>query len=72
MIELRHRCDPDELETNRVNAIGRMRGKHKTDLAELILMLAQIDAKVIHVQLRKADRKEIDLIEWAQTALEPG
>lgn len=71
LIELNRRCDPDELEINRVNAVGRLRGKHKADLAELILMLARIDVQTVHVKLRESGREEFQLTDWATKTLGP-
>jgi hypothetical protein len=63
--EVHQRWEPGELEINGHNAMKFMRGKHKQELAELILLLERAGARVVHVMLRDDHRAEEDLGEWA-------
>jgi hypothetical protein len=63
--DVRRAWDPQELFINGRNAIRLMKGKHKQELAELVLLLAQHGASAVHVMLRDDQRLEVDLGEWA-------
>lgn len=72
-VELRDAWEPQELEINHRNAVAFIRGKHKRDLAALVLLLQEHGGQVIHVMLhrRKVDRVEEDLGEWASRQTPP-
>lgn len=65
--ELRDAWEPQELEINGRNAVTFMRGKHKGDLAALVLLLQEHGGRVVHLMLhrRPVDRVEEDLAAWA-------
>ena len=58
--ELRRRWEAAELEINGRNAARLMRGKHKTELAELVLLVEREGGRVVHVMLRDDRRVEAD------------
>src|SRR5262245_6398741 len=66
-VELRDAWEPQQLEINGRDAGNYMTGKHKAQLAELILLIQQSGGRVIHLMLhrRAAERIEEDLGEWA-------
>jgi hypothetical protein len=66
-VELRDGWEPQELEINRRNAVVFMRGKHKDDLAALVLLIQQHGGRVVHLMLHRStvERSEQDLGEWA-------
>jgi hypothetical protein len=53
------------LQINGKNAYHFMRGKHKHEVAELILTISRLGGTVLHIALRDADRFETELAEWA-------
>jgi hypothetical protein len=66
-VELVDVNEPQHLEINRRDAIFFMRGKHKFDLADLILLIQGAGGRAIHLKLHRriAPRIEEDLGEWA-------
>lgn len=72
-VELRDRWEPQELEINRRNAVGFMRGKHRDDLAELVLLIQESGGQVVHLTLRRStvEHLEHDLGEWASNLTRP-
>jgi hypothetical protein len=66
-VELRDAWEPQELEINHRNAIAFMRGKHKDELAALVLLIQEHGGRVVHLMLHRstAERSEQDLGEWA-------
>jgi hypothetical protein len=62
-IELRDAWEPQELEINGRNGLCYMQGKHKEELADLILLLEDNGGQVIHLKLHRslAERIEEDL-----------
>jgi hypothetical protein len=66
-VELRDGWEPQELEINRRNAVAHLTGKHRAELAELVLMIQDRGGRVIHLMLHRsaAERVEEDLGEWA-------
>lgn len=66
-VELRDAWDTQELEINRRNAVFYKRGKHRDDLAALVLLLQEHGGRVVHLSLhrRPAETVEVDLGEWA-------
>ena len=66
-VTLRDAWEPQQLEINRRCALKYKHGKHKLELAELVLRLAECGAQVIHVMLHRhtQERAEQDLWEWA-------
>jgi hypothetical protein len=68
-VELRDAWEPQELEINRRNAVVFMRGKHKDDLAALVVLIQEYGGRVVHLMLHRsrAQRSEQDLGEWASS-----
>jgi hypothetical protein len=65
-IELRDAWEPQELEINGRSGVNYRKGKHKAELADLILLLHDCGGQVIHLMLhRQPERIEEDLTEWA-------
>jgi hypothetical protein len=66
-VELRDAWEQQQLTINGRDAVVFMAGKHKADLAELVLLLQAHGGRVIHLMLHRstADRIEEDLGEWA-------
>lgn len=66
-VELSDVWEPQHLKINGRDAIVYMTGKHKVDLAGLILLILQSGGHVVHLMLhrREAERIEEDLGEWA-------
>jgi hypothetical protein len=56
------------LEINGRDAGAYMKGKHRAELAELILLLSENGGRVIHLMLHRsqAERIEEDLLDWAR------
>ncbi len=67
LVELVDVYEPQHLEINRRDATFFMVGKHKVDLARLILLIQEAGGRAIHLKLhrRVAPRIEEDLGEWA-------
>ena len=63
------RWEPAELEVGGRNAIRFMKGKHKRELAELVLALGHAGGQLIRVKLRDDQRLEQDLGDWARRTL---
>ena len=66
-VEMRDAWEPQQLEINGRDAVHCMKGKHKADLADLVLLIQENGGRVIHLMLhrRNAERIEEDLGEWA-------
>jgi hypothetical protein len=66
-VELRDAWEPQQLEINGRDAGAYMKGKHKGDLAELVLLIQEHGGRVVHLMLHRStvERYEEDLIEWA-------
>jgi hypothetical protein len=65
-VELVDVWEPQHLEINRRDAIFYMVGKHKVDLAQLVLMIQEHGGHAIHLKLRRnPERIEEDLGAWA-------
>ena len=66
-IELRDAWEPQQLEINGRAAVGYMKGKHKAELADLVLLIQDNGGRVVHLKLHRsqAERLEEDLGEWA-------
>ena len=66
-VGLRDSWEPQALEINRRNAMTFTVGKHKVDLAHLVLLIQERGGRVIHSILhrRPVDRLEEDMGEWA-------
>jgi hypothetical protein len=73
-VELRDTWDPQQLEINARDACAYLRGKHKPDLAELVILVQEHGGRVIHLMLHRsaAERMEEDLGEWARSHAAPG
>ena len=71
-IDLRDVWGPQQLEINGRDAGMYMRGKHKADLAELVILIQQHGGRVIHLMLHRgaAERIEEDLDAWARRHVE--
>jgi hypothetical protein len=67
-VELRDAWEPQQLEINGRDAGALMRGKHKGDLADLVLLIQANGGHVVHLMLHRsnAERSEEDLADWAQ------
>jgi hypothetical protein len=48
-VEMRDAWEPHELEINRRNAVHYMKGKHKAELANLVLLIQENGGRVIHL-----------------------
>ncbi len=66
-IELQRRWEPQELEINGHAAVKYLTGKHKSEFAELVLLIDGRGGQVIHLMLhrREGERLEQDLVQWA-------
>jgi hypothetical protein len=65
-VELRDAWELQQLEINGRNANAFLQGKHKAELAELVLLIQEHGGQVIHLSLvGKSERYEEDLGEWA-------
>ena len=66
-VELLDAWEPQQLQINGRDAVGYMKGKHKADLAELVLLIQENGGNVVHLRLHRsrAERPEEDLGEWA-------
>ena len=64
-VELRNAWEPQQLEINGRNAVAFMKGKHKAELAEFVLLIESHGGSVIHLMLHRstAERCEEDLTE---------
>lgn len=67
-VEVRDGWESRELRINRRNAFHHLRGKHKSELAALVLDICSRGGRVVHVELRDSFRREADLREWAMRA----
>jgi hypothetical protein len=67
-VELRDVYEAQELEINGRNAVAFMRGKHKADLADLVLLLHDHGGRVVHLMLHRStvERCGQDLEKWAR------
>jgi hypothetical protein len=71
-VELRNGYELQELEINRKPAGNYQKGKHKVELAELVVLLQKHGGRVIHVMLHRhvAERLEEDMSDWAEGVLD--
>ena len=67
-IEVRNAWELQELEINRRNVVKHKQGKHKLDLAQLVVLIQLAGGCVIHVKLHRSRGRRIeeDLSEWAR------
>jgi hypothetical protein len=67
-VDVHTRWEPQQLEINGRDAGAYMKGKHRAELAELILLLSENGGRVIHLMLHRsqAERIEEDLLDWAR------
>ena len=67
-VDVETRWEPQQLEINGHDAVAYMKGKHRAELAELIVLIHANGGQVIHLMLHrsKAERIEEDLLAWAQ------
>ena len=72
-VGLRDAWEPQQLEINGRDACNYMRGKHKSDLAELVLLIQEHGGRAVHLMLHRsvAERIEEDLGEWARRHVSP-
>lgn len=69
--ELHDGWEKSELQINRRNAYKFMRGKHKHELAELVMAICDLGGSVVHVALRGDQRSETELRDWAMRITPP-